>query len=339
MKEFSCNNCGSNNISKIDYGFSDDPMQGYSYIKPLLDSSKISVDSFFTSQSRYICLDCKIKFLKPWLTIEQRNLIFIDKKSRHNAAWDSLERSISNPSQLKLQSISYKFLNKAFEHIDKESVKNYAEYNSPFTGPSLYYFSVKNTYKKKLKLFLKAISVPSDSLTILSKTSDFFQKISNFFIKILIQTRRIRTLKNEKKIKLNSYSFLKNPDLIVENSTCFWSSNNVTHSKSILYMGLKLIFKSVNYMENTSKKYDLIFLSNVFDHIDKPTKTLEMLLNISDNIIVQTHHSNSVGYQHLYSIGQDFFKKFVDTRNLDLISLGNIEFNSYNETCYLIKKR
>ena len=330
-----CPNCESYNTSIVKDGFSNNPNEGKSYVFPLLKKYNLQNKDFRNSQKRIKCNNCFIKFLYPWLNQEQRNYIFIQKKYKHNAGWDSVERSITSPNKLMIQSISYRFLIKALNYLNANKINSYAEFNCPFSGPSLYNFSISNEFITKRGLFNLSIK-RSAELSILSTVSDKFKNLSLFFLNKIFY---YRYLKENTKIEKNNYEFLNNPTLIIENSSCFWSNNCVCHSKSCSSLGLDLFYKKIEYLNNLNNKYDLVFMSNIFDHLDKPTETLKKLLKKTKAIIIQTHMSNSVGYQHLYSINEEYFNALSKILNIKIISLGTFQKDNYNEFSYLIIKK
>jgi hypothetical protein len=333
-----CPNCKSANTKKTNNYFSSNPSEGLAYLSTFLKTPKDIAD-FRQSQTEYYCSDCKIGFLSPWLVMEDRNEIYNKQKRVHNSGWVSLENATVGRSRLKLQQVSYELLCSAIERMSNKglSVLNYAEFNCPFSGPRIFSFSKDDSFSRKLSTFNKSVVV-GNKTSISSSVEYLLLRVYLLFFSILMTFRYFRLRFNESREVFKSFKFISNADLIISNSSCFWSGNCVRFNNSCSGLSNSLLFKEVLSIESCNKTYDLIFASNVMDHVDNPTRIIESLMKIAKALVIQVHTKNSIGYQHLYALNTEFFANL--SCSYDIMDLGVIEsMQGYSEQGYLLINR
>lgn len=333
-----CPNCGSSETN-LDKGyFSPNLYEGYSYLSTIL-KTKDDLLKFRDDQSECICKNCGIVFLSPWLSISQRNEIFNKQKRVHNSGWVGLENSLMGSSRLKLQHVAYELLNRAIAKLDQKGlvVTKYAEFNCPFSGPRLYTFSQTYSFTARITA-LKNSVFKGNETSFSSSIEKFFLRLNFFIFRILIVLKYLRISVNKSDEKVKIHDFLENSDLIIANSSCFWSGNCVRFNSTCTGLSNSLLFKEVVHVGAARKLYDLIFASNVLDHVDNPTSIVETLLGFSKALVVQVHTKRSIGYQHLYALNSGFFNKLAS--RFEVIDLGIINSaNGYSEQGFLLIKR
>lgn len=331
-----CPNCNSTFVKPQEGSFSQNHFEGISYLSVLLSDN--SITNFRKSQIEFFCKSCHISFLSPWLNINDRNEIYNKKKRVHNSGWVSLENSIVGNSRLKIQEVSFSFLNKAIDELSarNKSVKTYAEFNCPFSGPRIFFFSATGSLRSRLSAFKSSVKLGNNT-SIPSTIETFFLWINLFFFSILILFRYFRLI-SDRSITINKEKFNKifsSPDLLLSYSTCFWSGNCVRYNNTCTGLSNSLLFQEVVSIDTCSKKYDLVFASNVLDHVDKPSDTINMLMNKTHSLVIQVHTRNSIGFQHLYALNSDFFENLKN--NFDVIDLGVLPSSpSHSEQGFLL---
>ncbi len=332
-----CPNCNSSYIYPQEGSFSKNHFEGFSYLSVLLDSDN-SISDFRNRQIEFSCKNCHISFLSPWLNIIDRNVIYNKKKRVHNSGWVSLENSIAGNSRLNIQKVSFTFLSKAIDELSarNKSVKNYAEFNCPFSGPRLFFFSSTGSLRSRLSAFKKSVTLGNNT-SIPSTIETFLQWVNLFLFSILILFRyfRVSFYRSDSVNKDKFHKIFSSADLLLSYSTCFWSGNCVRYNNTCTGLSNSLLFQEVTSIDTCLKKYDLVFASNVLDHVDKPSETIEMLMNKTDSLVIQVHTRNSIGFQHLYALNSDFFENLK--HNFDVIDLGVLpSSSSYSEQGFLL---
>lgn len=331
-----CPNCGSSE-TKIEKGyFSSNPYEGYSYLSSIV-KTKEDLIKFRDGQSEIVCNNCGIVFLSPWLSIRERNEIYNKVKRVHNSGWVSLENSIIGSSRLDIQHVAYTLLNRAIDKLKLRGldVTNYAELNCPFSGPRLFAFSQSSSFKERITAF-KNSAIKGNKTSFSSSIEEFFLLLNIFIFRILLVVKRIYINTSVKKVKI--HDFFTDSDLIVASSSCFWSGNCVRFNNTCTGISNSLLFKEVVHLGAARKRYDLIFASNVLDHVDNPSSIVEMLMGLSRALVIQVHTRRSIGYQHLYAFNSGFFSRLES--QFDVVDLGIIDSaNGYSEQGYLLIKR
>ena len=262
------------------------------------------------------CLNCHIVQNNPWFTKDVSRKIYSNIYGQHNRSWQNLINFLTK-GKLPNHGNLFNILNK------KIDIKNYAEFNSPFMGLFLNFFSNEYSFKNKfyINIFKNIISY-LNSRQVVGKSIKFrnysFKK-SKFYIK------KIKNLKEENLIKkkINKY-------LLIDNSSLCWGQNdNFKSVNSRSFASEMLDLKICDLGEiNKDFKYDLFGIFHTLDHTFNPNKVLKYALKNSKYVIVYCHINPSIEKQHLFSITREFLN-YLKKQNIYTLDLSNIINKEY----------
>tara|TARA_B100000989_G_scaffold299017_1_gene291972 strand:- start:1910 stop:2968 length:1059 start_codon:yes stop_codon:yes gene_type:complete len=246
----------------------------------------------------YKCQKCFILQSNPWFSESIASKIYSNIYGQHNRSWSNIinfSRKGITPSHGILFSKLKKYI----------KIKNYAEFNSPFMGLMMDFFS---TEYKKNNLFLKNIF--TNTLNYLScrqvaGKSIYKKKLSNqkasLFLKTCKNLKKKYSVKTIKKV--NKYLF-------IDNSPLSWGQND--NFKSVNSKSFASEFFDLQIMDLNKKiekvKIDLFGIFHTLDHTMQPNKVLNFALNNSDYVLVYCHVDKFLEKQHLFSLSVDFMK-------------------------------
>lgn len=249
----------------------------------------------FRKMKVYECVNCKIIQNNPWFSKEISFKIFNQIYGQHNRNWSNVinffQKGIK-PDHGKL-----------FEIIDKNiKIKNYCEFNVPFMGLMIHFFSKE--YKKNLVFYknifnysLKYLSSRQVAGTTINNRNKKQSDAKKYFSKIFNLKNKNQTKRRIKK------------SIIIDNSHLSWLYNdnyNSVNSRSLASELFDINIEDFNLLKN-SKKYDLFGIFHTLDHTHQPRKVLEYALNNSKYVLLYCHSNENLEKQHLFS----FTNKFI----------------------------
>ena len=298
-----CVYCGSKKIKKEKKQYFPDNF----YLKAITSDLSISKKEF-QKMKVYKCSNCFILQNNPWFTESISHKIYSNIYGQHNKGWSNLISFLKNGKQPNH--------GRLFELLKKRiKIENYAEFNSPFMGLFLDFFSKE--YKKSKIFYNQVMHNIIGYLTsrqVAGKTKKS-QKLSiakskNFFDKITYLKN-----KNFVKKRINKYLF-------VDNSSLCWGQNDnykSVNSKSFAseMFDLKILDISKNYEKI---KIDLFGIFLTLDHTFEPNKTLNFALDISKYVIIYCHIDPKLNKQHLFSLTKEFLK-YLNKKKIYTIDL------------------
>lgn len=253
----------------------------------------------------YKCQRCKILQSNPWFSDEIARRIFSNIYGQHNRSWSNLINFL-NKGITPDHGLLFKKLKKFIK------INNYAEFNSPFMGLMMDFFSLE--YKRS-KFFYKNIF--SNTLNYLSARqvagkSVYQQKNSNQkayeFLKKCNILKKKNSIKSKKKIK--KYLF-------IDNSYLSWGENDnfkSVNSKSFASELFDLQIFDLNH-KRKKIKIDLFGIFHTLDHTQQPSKILDFALSNSNYVLIYCHIDKWLEKQHLFSLTKDFMK-YLNTKKI-----------------------
>ena len=263
------------------------------------------------------CSNCKLVQNNPWFSEEIARKIYSNIYGQHNRGWTNLLDFLKNgntPDHGKL----FDILNKSIK------IKSYAEFNSPFMGMMINFFSkeYKNSkyfYKNLLKYIISYLSSrqvagKSKSLQKLS-----FEKSKKFF-------NSLYKLKNKNLIKKKIKKYL-----FTDNSSLCWGQNDnykSVNSRSFATEMFDLKILDLDKKEGHKIKIDLFGIFHTLDHTYNPNKILKYALKVSKYVVVYCHVNESLSKQHLFSVTKEFLH-YLNKQNIYTLDLTNMIDKKY----------
>ena len=277
------------------------------YTKAIMSDLDLSKKDFKKIKV-YRCSRCGILQNNPWFTEKISRKIYSNIYGQHNRSWSNLINFFTKrkfPDHGNLFNLLYKNI----------KIKNYCEFNSPFMGLFMNFFSKE--YKINLKFYK---SLLNSTLSYLSSrqvagTSKNFRndsvKKSQNLLKFIKTLKRKNLIKN--KVQNN---------LLVDNSSLCWGQNDNYKSVNSKTLSSELfdlnIFEINNKIE--IKRFELFGIFHTLDHTFQPSKILQFALKKSDYVIVYCHVDEKIERQHLFTITNQFLnylqKKKIYTLDL-----------------------
>ncbi|WP_440698008.1 hypothetical protein [Candidatus Pelagibacter sp. HIMB1709] len=262
-------------------------------------------DKFFKKMKIFECEKCYIIQNNPWFSKEISFKIFNQVYGQHNRNWSNAINFFQNgikPNHGKL----FNILNKNLK------IKNYCEFNVPFMGLMIDFFSKEyekniNFYKKSFNYSLKYLSsrqVAGVNKASIKKKQKEVQKYLNKLDKIKI------------KYKLKKSSYI-NKSIIIDNTYLSWLYNDnykSVNSRSLASKILDIKFEDFNLIKKT-KIYDLFGIFHTLDHTHQPKKILDFALNNSKYVAIYFHSDENLEKQHLFSF-TDKFESYLKKRKI-----------------------
>ena len=242
----------------------------------------------------YKCKNCHIIQNNPWFNEVVCRKIYLNIYGQHNKGWENLLRFISKGI--------FPYHGNLFEFlIGKIKIKKYAEYNSPFTGLMLNFFSKEIKKKKLNKNYYDLIFQYLKSRQVAGYSKYLKKKTTNNAIR-LKQKISLHKNKNYKRKKIDKYLF-------IDNSPMMWGMNDN--------------YKSVNSKSFASELMDINILN----------------LNNSDYVIVYCHVNPQINKQHLFSITKEFLKYLSKKKIFTVDLTSKINKNFHSEELYFLCSR
>ena len=318
----SCIYCKSNNILKKKKQFFIDNF----YLKAIRQDLNIS-KQYLKKMEVFECQNCKIIHNNPWFTESVSRKIYSNIYGQHNRGWSNL---INYFHKNKLPNHG-----KLFEVLTKNiKIKNYAEFNSPFMGLFINFFSKEYNFNNKNKKdllhnsikYLSSRQLAGKNKNILRNSTEKSKKL---YKKILFMKKKF--LKNK---KMNKF-------LYTDNSPLCWGQNDnymSVNSKSLASELFEIEIK--NLLNDKSQiKFDLFGIFHTLDHTFEPKKIFDFAMKNSQYVIVYCHVDERLEKQHLFSLTNNFFNNLYKSKvyTLDLTDIIQKKYKS-KELYFLCSK-
>ena len=277
------------------------------YLKAIMSDLDLSKKDF-KKINVYRCNRCSILQNNPWFTEKISRKIYSNIYGQHNRSWSNLISFFTKgkfPDHGNLFNLLYKNI----------KIKSYCEYNSPFMGLFMNFFSkeYKNNLKFYKSLFNSTLSYLS-SRQVAGASKNFRNqsvKKSQNLLKLIKKLKRENLIKN--KVQKN---------LLVDNSSLCWGQNDNYKSVNSKTLSSEL-FDLNNFEINNKieiKRFELFGIFHTLDHTFQPSKILQFALKKSDYVIVYCHVDEKIERQHLFTITNQFLnylqKKKIYTLDL-----------------------
>jgi hypothetical protein len=317
-----CIYCRSSSLKKLKNQFI--PMNFY--LEAIMSDLKITKNQL-KKMKIYECENCNIIQNNPWFSEDVSRKIYSNIYGQHNRSWTNLINFIKK-GQLPDHGNLFNLLNKYLK------IKNYAEFNSPFMGIFLNFFSQE--YNKNL-LFYKNYS---ENLIKYLTSRQVAGKLKKYQQSSLKKSKKFLDTINTLKIK-NLKKKITNKYLFIDNSTLSWGQND--NYKSVNSKSFASEFFDLKILDTKNKhekiKIDLFGIFHTLDHTFKPSEILNLALNISKCVIVYCHVNNNLEKQHLFSFTNNFLK-YLKKRKIHTVDLTNIINKVYkNQELYFLCSR
>ena len=279
------------------------------YTRAIKNDLKLS-DKFFKKMKVFECQNCFIIQNNPWFSKNIAFKIFNVIYGQHNRNWLNVINFFQNGTKPNHGNL-FNLLEKNF------SIKNYCEFNAPFMGLMLDFFSKEykkdlNFYKKYFDYTLKYLSVRQFVGIKSDKIKQKENDVKKYFNKL-----------NEIKIK-NSLKNKIKKSIIIDNSYLSWLYNDNYESVNSKSLASKLLDIEIEHFDLTkrSQKYDLFGIFHTLDHTHQPKKILDYALNNSKFVLIYCHSDECLEKQHLFTFTDKFLsylkKKKIFYKNLTL---------------------
>lgn len=287
-----CTFCKSKKLIKL----KNETIKSNFYVDAIISDLRITKKQLLKIKL-YQCKKCKIKLNNPWFTKNISKKIYSIIYGQHNRSWNNLIEFI-NHNKLPDHGNLFEIL------VKNIKIKKYAEYNSPFMGLFLNFFS--NEYQKK-SFFYKDIhknlinyfnsrQVAGKSTLIKNLAKKKSRKYNDYIYKI--------KKKNQSKKLMNKYLFVDNTSLGWGQNDNFKSVNSKSYAQELFDLNL-LEFEK----ENKKYKFDLFGIFHSLDHTFEPSKILNFALDASKYVLVFCHNQvEGVSTQHQFSFTKNFLK-------------------------------
>ena len=317
-----CIFCNSKNLIKEKKQFLLDNF----YLRAIRSDLKIT-KNFLKKMKVYKCQNCQIIQNNPWFNEKISQKIFSNIYGQHNRSWSNL---INFFKKKKLPDHG-----RLFEIINRNlNIQNYAEFNSPFMGLFLNFFS--SEYKKNSFFYKKLFNSSIEYLSSrqLAGKSNIQKKLSEKKSKKNLELTISLKKKNLIKKKIKKF-------LYVDNSNLMWGLNDNYKSVNSRSLAIELFDVEIINLEKKIKKnkLDLFGIFHTLDHTLQPKKMLDIALNLSDLVIVYCHVDEKLEKQHLFSLTKNFLNNLIKFKiyTLDLTNLIDKEYKS-KELYFLCSK-
>tara|TARA_Y100000590_G_scaffold462553_1_gene626946 strand:+ start:1090 stop:2094 length:1005 start_codon:yes stop_codon:yes gene_type:complete len=300
-----CVFCGSKKLKKEKKQF----FPKNFYLRAIMSDLKLTIRQF-QKMKVYKCRNCHILQNNPWFSEVISRKIYSNIYGQHNRSWTNLLNFLK-----KGITPNHGFL---FEILNRKiKVKNYAEFNSPFMGLMLNFFS--NEYKKNTVFynnFSQNIISYLTSRQVAGRSKNFqrlsLNKSKKFF-------KKINFLKKQNLIrkKINKYLFIDNSSLSWGQNDNFKSVNSKSYATE--FFDLKILDVKD---KNKNIKIDLFGIFHTLDHTFEPNKILDFALSISKYVVVYCHIDPHLHKQHLFTLTKNFLKH-LNKKNIYTLDLTN----------------
>ncbi len=297
------------------------------YLKAIMSDLKLSKKDL-NKMKIYKCVRCYCLQNNPWFNENVSRKIYSNIYGQHNRSWSNLIKFLKKGKKPEHGSL--------YEILEKNiNIKNYAEFNSPFMGLMLNFFS--SEYKNNLNFYNKILKGIINYLTSRQVAGKSKEKQKLSMQKSYSYRKEIDDLKNKfsKKKKIKKILF-------IDNSNLFWGQNDNYKSVSSKSFASEMLDLQILDLDkkNRKAKIDLFGIFHTLDHTFQPQKTLNFALDISKYVVVYCHVNEIIEKQHLFSISKDFLK-YLNRQSIYTLNLTNMINKKYKspELYFLCSKK
>ena len=297
-------------------------LQGLHYIEHAAAGLGISVEEYVDRVRTYRCLSCDSHFCDPWLSPELASALFCADAPDHIAGWSHFEDWM-HPTPNLTQVRNERLYLAVTRRIG--AVTSYAELGCPFQGFLLQLKGYEAAPKQRVDLFAKALDRPPDvrwrkivriyhtaqrwcgRLAVLGfRARRFLRSAAGVKPKDLSQSTTSHSLSKA----AMPLSFLpQHRCLLTQDTINGWGSNCVRYGVSCKYVAHRVLDADVIPLVEAQQNnfaFDLIGIFNSLDHIMSPLELLRTCLELTDHVLIVTHHATHAGKQHLFAFGEGF---------------------------------
>ena len=296
------------------------------YIEAIKSDLSIT-DKDFKKMKVYKCNNCHILQNNPWFNDDDVFKIYSQIYGQHNRSWTNVIKFFRKgikPNHGKLFDILVK----------KIKIKNYAEFNSPFMGLLINFFSQEYNYSLKEGKMLFSNSLKYLSSRQVAGEKKKLQKKSQLkALKFLKKTNLFKKRYQKKKTKIEKYLF-------TDNSIMAWGVNDNYKSVNGKALAAELLDTKIkNIYEKNFIKFDLFGIFHTLDHTKHPKQILDFALNNSKYVIVYCHVNEDLEKQHLFTFTRNFLN-FLKKNKINVLDLTNLihKNHSSDEMYFLCSK-
>jgi hypothetical protein len=296
------------------------------YLKAITSDLNLS-NNFFSKIKTYQCKNCHIIQNNPWFNKDIYSQIFLMIYGQHNRSWSNLF------NYLKFKKLPNH--GKLFEILtSKINIKNYAEFNAPFTGLMLNFLGKEyNQDHVKINNLFKFLIQYLKSRQISGKSKKFLLNSEILAKKFLNKINFIKS-KKIKKYKINKF-------LALDHTLLGWGVNDNYNSVNSRSLALGLCdLNIINIYESQKlKKFDLFGIFHSLDHTRHPKKILDYALTTSKYVLIYCHADPNIEKQHLFTITTEFIR-YLKRKKLQVVDLTNkISKKYHTKELYFICSR
>lgn len=297
------------------------------YVKAIMSDLNLTRKKF-NKIKVFKCLKCKNLQNNPWFDKHTAKRIYSNIYGQHNKSWINMINFSRNKKHLPHGQL-YEFLKKNI------TIKNYAEFNSPFMGIFLDFFKeeYKDTPKFRKNIFNEALKYLR-SRQVAGRSKKFQQLSTKTSYNSLNKLNEIKK-KNFLKTGVKKYLF-------IDNSSLCWGPNDNYRSVNSKSLAMELFDLKIQDIRDEVKRMniDLFGIFLTLDHTFEPRKIFDKALSISKYVLVQCHVGNKINKQHLFMFTEGILdyinKNGIYSYNLNKII--NKKFNS-PELYFLCSKK
>lgn len=319
-----CPVCGGTEREPSD-GMTRRKLQGLHYIKHAAAALGISVEELVELVNTFRCLSCGSYFCDPWLSPEMASALFCASAPDHIVGWANFEHWLYPRRNNIIQTRNQRLYAAVTRKIG--SLSSYAEFGCPFQGFLLQLTGYETTPGKRISLFAQALyREPDIRWTKITRIHNAAQRWCSRLAVLGLRVRAVLVALAVIKGVLNKRgkiadrqveheeipvaSLPKQRYLLTQDTTKGWGSNCVRYGASCQYFAHTVLGADVIPMDEAHRngfpRFDLIGIFNILDHTTFPMDVIRKSLELTDHVLIVTHHATHAGKQHLFALSDDF---------------------------------
>jgi hypothetical protein len=289
-----CFFCNSTTLgSDVSYNYKDNP-----YTKKIREENSLNLKDMQSNLRLKECNSCNALTFEKWFNPKISKQFYLN--SKHKMGWYKFFNTIYNYNS----EIIRKDLDLFFKLSNEvKNIESYMELFCPFNGLIPLFSIIKNENQNE-KFFESKIA-----------------RLKIFIYKII----------KKKKTEINLFNLLKNTTIPFKKTYFLEINTDLGWNKKCLFGGCSCVemVSKFDWVKNTNiadfkkidQKIDILFLSNVLDHINEPLNTLVSLAPQIKNMFIEYHDHIEGGSQHSF---------FLTKKTIEVIS---------NRCNFFIKKK
>ena len=275
-------------------------------------------DKLFDNKiSTYQCNKCKCLINKTWFDENHARKIYSSVYGQHHKGWKKFNDFTKSSNK--------KYHGSLFEKLSKFiNIKNYGEYNCPFTGLFEDFFKTEITSSKKnLFQYDQLIQKYLSNKQLVGLKDNELRKKNKDNFEILKKIKKKKLLFNKKKNITKKFLIIDHSKMMWGENCNYKSINCKVYAENIFNLEVLELQKMRNKLVNKNSFFDLFGIFLTLDHTFNPHEILKFALKNSKFVIIQAHIDPKLGRQHLFSITKEFpkFLKSLGIFSVDLTKL------------------